>query len=107
MRSFDLIVYILAVWRIANLFVNESGPLHIFMKLREWAGIRHDDTGVPMEIPDNFSAQVLSCTWCFSIWVGFFLTAFWLISPEWSLKFAVPFAFSAGAVCIEIWRARK
>jgi len=103
----NLLVYVLAVWRIATLFVNEAGPYGIFMRLRGWAGIRHDDGGRAVEIPDNFSAQLFSCVWCFSIWVGFFLTIFWMISPEWSLKFSVPFALSGGAVLIEVLRTRK
>lgn len=107
MEPFDFIIYILAVWRIANLFVNEAGPYGVFLKLRMLTGIRHDDGGRAVEIPDNFSAQLFSCVWCFSIWVGFFLSAFWLISPEWSLRFAVPFAMSGGAVCIEIWRTGR
>lgn len=107
MKPFDLIVYVLAVWRVSSLFVGEAGPFRVFLKLRAWAGIRHDDTGRAVEIPDNFSAQLFSCVWCFSIWVGFFLTIFWLVSPEWSLKFSVPFALSGGAVCIEVWRTSR
>lgn len=107
MKPFDFIVYVLAVWRIANLFVNETGPGNIFLKLREWTGIRHDDGGRAVEIPDGFTAQLFSCVWCFSIWTGFFMAIFWLASAEWSLRFAVPFAFSGGAVCIEIWRTGR
>lgn len=107
MKIENLLIYILAVWRIANMFVNEAGPGNILLKLRELIGIRHDDEGRAVEIPDNFMAQLFSCVWCFSIWVGLFVATFWLISPEWSLKFVIPFALSGGAVCIEILRTRK
>lgn len=99
-----LIVYSIAIWRISNLLVNEAGPLNIFRRLREWAGIRHDDSGAAFMIPDNFMAQLFSCIWCFSVWVSFFFTAFWLLSPEWSLKLAVPFALSGVACLIEVFR---
>lgn len=99
-----LVIYFIAIWRIANLFVNEAGPWKVFLRIREWAGIKHDDTGFPYMIPDNFTAQLLSCIWCFSIWVSFFVTAVWLVSPEWSLKLCVPFALSGGAICIELVR---
>lgn len=99
----NLIVYGLAVWRISSLFVNEDGPAHIFRRIRELAGITHDDQGVFVIIPETFLAGVLSCVWCCSIWVSFFMTAFWLISPEISLKLAVPFAFSGMAIVIEKW----
>jgi len=98
MDIIDLIVYGLAIWRISSLFVNEAGPGNIFLKLREWAGIQFDGDMVP----ETFIAGVLSCTWCFSIWASFFLTAFWLISPEWSLKLSVPFAFSGIAILLDV-----
>lgn len=107
MKPIDFIIYVLAAWRIASLFVNESGPFRIFLELREWSGITHDESGRAVEVPDNFSAQLFSCVWCFSIWVGFFLTIFWLISPDWSLRFSVPFALSGGAVMIEAWRTGR
>lgn len=99
----NLVVYGLAVWRIASLFVREEGPAHIFRKVREAAGIVHDDQGVVAIIPDTFRAQALSCVWCLSIWIGAVWTVFWLMSPEWSLKFAVPFALSAVAVIVDKW----
>ena len=94
----DLIVYGLAIWRISSLFVNEAGPGNIFLKLRERVGIQFDGDMVP----ETFIAGVLSCVWCFSIWASFFLTIFWLISPEWSLKFSVPFAFSGIAILLDV-----
>lgn len=102
-----LIVYSIAIWRISNLFVNEAGPFNIFLRLRKWAGIIHDDTGSAFMIPDKFVAQLLSCIWCFSIWVSFFFTTFWLLSPEWSLKLAVPFALSGVACLIELIRNKQ
>ena len=103
----DLFVYSLAVWRVANLFVNERGPFDVFVKFRVVSGITVDEDGVSIEIPDTFFAQVLSCVWCASIWVAFWWTGLWLISPEWALKIAVPFAMSGGAVLLETWRYRK
>lgn len=66
------------------------------------AGIQHDGQGIPYAIPDGFFAELLSCVWCSSIWVAFGMTIFWLLSPEWSLKFATIFALSAGAIVISV-----
>lgn len=96
-----LLIYGIAVWRIASLFVNEDGPGFVFRHIREFAGITHDDGGNVFEIPDNFWAQLLSCVWCFSVWVSFFMTIFWLASPFWSLRFAVIFAFSGVAILVD------
>ena len=100
----NLIVYILAVWRIANLFVNERGPFDLFLKIRSVAGITHDENGFALEIPETFFGQLLSCVWCSSIWIALFITVLWFVSSEWALRFAVIFALSGGAVLLEEWR---
>lgn len=101
MDPLHLVIYCIAIWRISSLFVNESGPFNIFMKIREWTGIQHDDSGYPFMIPDNFFAQLLSCIWCASIWISFFFTILWLAYPDLSLKIAVVFAFSGGAILFD------
>lgn len=96
-----LIIFGLAVWRISSLFVNEDGPFEVFRNFRLWSGIQYDDFGMMNMIPNSFFAGVLSCVWCCSIWISFFLTAIWLFYPEIALKASVPFAFSAVAIIID------
>lgn len=96
-----LVIYILAVWRISSLFVRESGPFRMFVFIREQAGIQHDESGTPWLIPDNFTAQLLGCVWCFSLWVGFVFIALIDLAPEFMLKFSIIFAFSAGAILLD------
>lgn len=98
-----MLIYGLAVWRIASMFVREEGPFRIFRHFREILGISHDLHGEITIIPDRFLAQAFSCVWCLSMWVGVFWAAFWLTFPEWSLKIAIPFAFSALAVVVDKW----
>lgn len=99
----QFIVYSLAIWRIANLFVNEAGPFFVFKAIREWAGIVHDDAGNPFLVPDNFTAQALSCVWCMSLWVGFFFTIFLLTLPNIAFYVATTFAFSTLAILIDTY----
>lgn len=104
----QFIVYSFAIWRISNLFVNEGGPWLVFKSIREWSGIQHDDGGQPFLIPDNITAQALSCVWCMSLWIGFFFTIFLLIFPVISYYVAVTFAFSTLAILIDTYiKARK
>lgn len=100
MEILIFLIYILAVWRISNLFVNESGPFDMFLRIRKLTGIVHDSQKRPVEIPDNVFAGVLSCVWCFSIWVAFFMTILIFVSPTASLIFELPFALSAGAIWV-------
>ena len=104
METQNLVIYILAVWRIANLFVNERGPFDLFLKIRSVAGITHDENGFALEIPETFFGQLLSCVWCSSIWIALFITVLWFVSSEWALRFAVILALSGGAVLLEEWR---
>ena len=101
MPATHIIVYILAVWRISSLFVREGGPFRMFVHIREWAGIQHDEQGMPWMIPDTFFAQLLGCIWCFSVWVGVGLLPFILFLPEFAIRFAIPFALSAGAIALD------
>lgn len=101
METHNLFIYGLAIWRIASLFVRETGPFNLFVKIRKLAGIIHDENGTPVGIPDGFFAGILSCVWCCSIWLSIGMTIFWLFFPEPSLKFSVVFAFSAVAILID------
>ena len=92
----NVIIYGMAVWRMASMLVNETGPWNMFLKLRYWAGIEHEGM-----IPDNFFGGVLSCVWCTSIWIAFFFTVFLLLSPKWSLVLAVSLSFSTVAIIID------
>lgn len=101
MEISHLIIYGLATWRISSIIVREDGPFHMFLRVRKMAGIIHDIDGNPIQSPDGFFSELLFCVWCSSVWVGLFLTVFWFFTPEWSLIFSVPFAFSGMAILID------
>lgn len=96
---FSFLIGILATWRISVLLAVESGPFDLSLKLREWAGISHDDTGDKVGHDGSFFARLLDCLWCLSFWVGVVVTMI-LFSPHvnWLL---LPFAFSASAVWLD------
>ena len=96
----ELIILSFAVWRIASLFVHEDGPLYIFRKLRELAGITHDAEGDHLIVPETFICQLLSCVWCFSIWVSIFMVVCLYFLPDATILIALPFALSGIAVWI-------
>lgn len=66
----NIFLLALATWRMTSLLVNEPGPFGIFKRLRELAGIQHDENGEIYMIPDNLLSGILSCVWCCSVWVG-------------------------------------
>ena len=99
MNIAELIIYGLATWRGSSMLVNEVGPLGIFVKIRELAGIRHDSDDEVEIIPDGFLPDVLSCVWCFSWYAGLG----WIILSLSSFgeMIALPFALSAVAILLD------
>lgn len=98
-----LAIFILAVWRLSSLFVKERGPFDVFVKLRELAGIRHDENMNPWIIPDNLFANILGCVWCFSVWAGLGVFTLALFFYDFALRLCTIFAFSAGAILLDIY----
>lgn len=64
----------LAGWRVANLLVNEDGPLDIFERVRLFVGMK------PGEI-SGFMPKLFSCIFCMSVWTTFGAYLTYLISP--------------------------
>lgn len=100
MSLVDFFIYGFATWRVASLLVQEDGPWGVFMKLRELAGIEHDD-GEVFIIPSNFFAGILSCVWCASMWVAFFWLVFWMAWPWMALRLAIACSFSTVAILVD------
>lgn len=95
-----LLILILATWRLSSLLVDERGPLDVFVRIRELAGIQHDESKKPFLYPERFFAQLLSCIWCISIWVaGGWSLAYYLVGDA-VILLALPFALSAGAIIL-------
>lgn len=101
MTPLDFVILCLATWRVSVLFSKEEGPFDVFKRLREKTGIQHDDNGEVLMIPHKFFAELLSCVWCTSIWVGAFWGLFWLALPNVCIAFAILFAFSSAAILID------
>lgn len=95
------IILAAATWRVSSLFTYERGPFAVFVWIRQLAGIKHNEFGHPNVIPDGFWAELLTCIWCCSIYVGaFWALALWLLGAA-ALYLALPFALSAGALWLK------
>lgn len=103
MSWFTFLVISLAVWRIANMLVNEQGPSNIFEQLRYRAGVRIDPDNPEVayaENPNSFTATLFLCLYCMSVWVAipfFLLCLFW---TDLAFILALIPAFSAVACLI-------
>lgn len=102
MTILDVIVIGLATWRISSLLVHERGPYNVFVHLRNAVGVEHDVDLVP-ERANNVVAEIFSCVWCMSIWVGLALWGVWEIEP----KVVYVIAILAIAPIVETWHGTR
>lgn len=112
----DLVVLVLAVWRISYMLVEEDGPWAVFRLLRkrlragEFGGPTMDATRLnETEVAQAMMAagskrpmlgDLLSCVYCTSVWVALLsMAAYLLWSP--TLWVFTALALSAGAIIIQ------
>jgi len=94
----ELIVYILATWRLARLLAEEAGPYDVLGRLRHLAGVGYDDVGNVYGA--NELARGLICVFCNSVWIGSVVALGWLLIPDVMFWLALPLALSGGAVLV-------
>lgn len=97
----DFLILTLATWRISNLFVNEDGPFMLFAELRRLAGVTYDEASEP--IASNEAAKLLTCVFCFSVWLGLAVAVAYYFYPIRTYWVCLPFALSAGAIALDRW----
>lgn len=103
MTALDCAIAAAALWRVSAMLSYERGPLDVFVRLRSAAGIEPDEEGAPNAWPHTWRALVLVCVWCLSVNLALVYTLLWLIAPGAAFWLSMPFALSAGAICIERW----
>jgi len=87
----------LAVWRLAYMLTQETGPFMILTKIRSATGIKHDEFGKPIAWPVG---NVLACLYCTSMWVAMFA----VVCPKWVLRIL---AYSGLAIMIEVQHGKS
>lgn len=94
----QLLILILATYRIARLLAAEPGPYDVFGRLRALVGVGYDDLGNPYG--SNELARGLVCLYCNSIWVGAVLALAYYLAPDVTFWLCLPFALSGGAMVL-------
>lgn len=101
----EIVVLILATWRLASLLANEEGPCQVFEKIRHLMGVRYTDE--KDKNSDRYGlnqlARLILCPWCSSVWIGGVWTVLFFLSQLVTFYLALPFALSAGAVLLHEW----
>jgi hypothetical protein len=81
MQPLDLLIMILAVWRISHMISREDGPFCVFKRLRE---------KLPL-------GGLTACIYCLSVWIAAALYLLWFTAFQPVIPI---FALSAGALML-------
>ena len=91
----------LAIWRTANLLTDqaEPGPFDVLHRFRHLIGVRFDELNVAYA--QNVIAEVFTCVWCLSVWLGLAWSILFWYAPSMALMISLPLALSAGAIIVK------
>jgi len=97
----NLIIIVLATYRITNAFVDDSegGPSDLLHIIRYRVGYRYDEER--RAYGTNMISRAMICFWCFSFWVAIPVLLISLIPYNIGTYILAPFALSAGALVIK------
>lgn len=96
----ELLILVLATWRITSLVVEESGPWFIFERFRHLVGVRVDKTYPNLKYGRNEFARGLLCFYCSSLWVGVLLSLLYILDSSSVVVLLLPFSLSGGSILV-------
>jgi uncharacterized protein DUF1360 len=82
----ELLIAVLAVWRITHLLWGEDGPFELLLRLRKLAG-------------RGFVGELLDCFYCLSLWIA--IPFAWVMGNNWPERLVLWLSFSGGAILLE------
>ncbi len=94
----EVICLSLAVWRLSHMITSEVGPARILERFRSWAGVvvdRLDDGTEEVIASPGTLADLVTCQWCTSVWLGMAVALIHAVSPRICWVTAMPFFLSA------------
>jgi len=97
----EMLMLSLAVWRLSYMITSEVGPARILERFRTWAGVvvdRLDDGTEEVIASPGTLADLVTCQWCASVWLGMAVALLHAVSPRICLVAAMPFFLSAMAL---------
>lgn len=88
----EVLIAVLAVWRLTHLLAAEDGPWDLLVRLRRLVG-------------EGFWGELLDCFYCLSLWVA--APVAWWIGDDWAQRVLLWPALSGGAILLERLTGRE
>lgn len=102
----DLVILVLATFRISALLVWDKGPFGLFQKIRELVGIEYIETQegvIPIKIvPESFLSGLFDCIRCISMYVAAALLVAWVLAIPILDGVIILFAIAGGVYLIHV-----
>jgi hypothetical protein len=93
MSAFDLLLGVLATWRLSALLCYD----YSMEWLRQLAKVDFVDD---QDVSITYAGRILSCFWCTSLFVGIQVVVLLIFKLHWTL---LPFALSGGSIILNHW----
>lgn len=93
MSFVDLVILLLACWRLAHLITRDDGPGRLLAATRE--RIAGDDPA------DGSLGQLVTCPYCMGMWVGMLLAGCYYQWPRPTVAGCLAFALAGGVSLLE------
>jgi hypothetical protein len=85
LSGIDLLLGVLAVWRVTHLIASEDGPFDVVARARRFAG-------------SGLIGQLFDCFYCLSLWVA--APFAWWMQSQWRERILLWLALSAAAILV-------
>jgi len=98
---FTIALLPLASWRLYRLISEDIGPREILRKIRVKLGVRYSKDYNTWESNPGSLADLITCVWCSSMWVGFIFMGMMFLPKAAKLVILLPLNISAITILIE------
>ncbi len=92
MKFYELVLGLLATWRVTHLLNAEDGPAAILVRVRRWAG-------------DSVWGSLLDCFYCLSLWVAAPVAL--ILDRRWKERLLLWPAISGGAILLQRFSSKS
>lgn len=100
MELYQIIIAILATYRLSQLLPEDDGPLFIFTRLRGYTARKAEKSGDPLGLWSNIDSGI-NCVYCCGLYAALLVVALVMTQNFYANLFLLWFAIAGGQTLIE------
>ena len=108
-NSFDFLLLCLATFRITELITSDSITKFLRDPFVTRKKVRNPDGSEEVKVkPEGrgikrFIGELIICPWCIGVWIGTFLSYFYILTPGPARVFLIAISVAAGGILIQLF----